>query len=169
MVNRRQVLQLLGTAAGASLLPYQGKAETKQKPAAKFIYCLNMASIRGHKLGFVKEIQTAGKAGFGSVEIWMESLQTYLKNGGSIKEANAVLKDAGVKVEGAIGFAEWIVDDDARRNKGLEQLKKEMELLAEIGCKRTAAPPMGATAEAGLNLDRAAERYRAILEMGDQT
>ena len=65
--------------------------------------------------------------------------------------------------------APWIVDEADRRNKGIEQLKKEMDLLAQIGCKRVAAPPAGATEKAGLNLDLAAERYRAILELGTQT
>ncbi len=41
--------------------------------------------------------------------------------------------------------------------------------MAEIGCKRTAAPPVGATNTPGLDLKRAAERYRAVLELGDQT
>jgi 2-keto-myo-inositol isomerase len=44
-----------------------------------------------------------------------------------------------------------------------------MEQLAAIGCKRIAAPPMGATREPGLPLQKAAERYRAILELGRQT
>ncbi len=44
-----------------------------------------------------------------------------------------------------------------------------MEQLAAIGCKRTAAPPMGATKEPGLSLQKAAERYRIVLELGQQT
>lgn len=44
-----------------------------------------------------------------------------------------------------------------------------MDQLAEIGCKRTAAPPAGATEKPGLDLRKAAERYRAILELGDKT
>lgn len=134
-----------------------------------FIYCLNMATIRGHKLGFVKELETASKAGFRSVEIWIDSLQTYLNGGGTLKDAKKRLDDLGIKVENCIGFAEWIVDDDARRAKGVEQMKKEMEMLAQIGCQRTAAPPMGATQVAGLDLKKAGERYAAILRLGDET
>jgi len=62
-----------------------------------------------------------------------------------------------------------IVDDEATRKQGLEQMKREMGMLAELGCFRTAAPPMGATKEAGLDLRRAAERYRAILDIGVST
>lgn len=170
-ISRRKILQLFGTTAAAFSLPSVGRSMLPPAPQAKsgFIYCLNMATIRGHKLGFVKELETASKAGFRSVEIWIDSLQTYLTNGGTPKEAKKRMDDLGIKAENCIGFAEWIVDDETKRAKGLEQMKKEMDILAQIGCKRTAAPPMGATTTAGLDLKKAAERYRAILELGDAT
>jgi 2-keto-myo-inositol isomerase len=168
-INRRHSLKVLGASVGLSLLPQLGQGQAKPAPKQAFTYCLNMSTIRGHKLGFVKELEVASKAGFGAVEIWMESLQTYLDGGGTLADARKRIGDLGLKVENAIGFAQWIVDDEATRTKGLAQLRKEMEMLAQIGCRRTAAPPAGATKDPGLNLTRAAERYRAILELGDQT
>jgi sugar phosphate isomerase/epimerase len=44
-----------------------------------------------------------------------------------------------------------------------------MLMLAEIGGKRIAAPPVGAQKITGMNLFTVAERYRALLELGDQT
>lgn len=169
--SRRNALKAFGASLGMALLPGAVGAEPKVKPAPKnnFIYCLNLSTIKGHKLGFVKELEVASKAGFHSVEIWMDSLQTYLDSGKTLAEARKLLGDLGLKVENAIGFAQWIVDDDATRKKGIEQLKREMEMLSEIGCRRTAAPPSGATQNPGLDLKRAAERYRVILELGDQT
>jgi len=76
--------------------------------------------------------------------------------------------DAGITVEGAIGFPDWIVDDDARRAKGMERARREMDLMAQIGTRRFAAPPAGATDLPKLDLFKAAERYRALLEIGDQ-
>ena len=74
-------------------------------------------------------------------------------------------------MEQAIGFASWIVDDAATRAKALEQMKREMELLAQIGCLRMAAPPVGVQSadSPALDLQKAAERYRAILDLSDQT
>jgi sugar phosphate isomerase/epimerase len=66
-------------------------------------------------------------------------------------------------------FPSWAVDDDDRRARALEQLKREMEMVAEIGGKRIAAPPAGVNRQPGLDLAKAAERYRAILEIGGQT
>lgn len=129
-----------------------------------------MSTIRGHKLGFVKELETAAKAGFRSVEIWIDTFQEYLK-ASTTADVRKRLADLGLTVENAIGFAPWVVDDEATRQKGLEQMKREMTLLAEIGCKRTAAPSIGAQSPEApvVDLRRAAERYRAILELSDQT
>lgn len=150
----------------------QGASEGRPQPAssaeAPFTYCLNMATIRGHRLGFVKELQTASSAGYRSVEIWMDSLQEWLGKGGSIKDGASIIRDLDLTIENCIGFAEWIVDDQARRNKAIEQLKREMDLLAKIGCKRLAAPPMGATETPKIDLPIIAERYKSILVLGEQ-
>ncbi|NEU65838.1 sugar phosphate isomerase/epimerase family protein [Spirosoma agri] len=176
-VTRRQLMATLTTAAGASFLPASAApqpAEPSLAPLATpppFILCLNMSTIRGHKLGLVKELETASKAGFKSVEIWIDSLQEYLKSGGTTADLRKRLADLTIRVENAIGFAPWIVDDEAVRAKGVDQLKREMELLAQIGCKRVATPSVGAQAPDApvIDLRKAAERYRAILEVGDQT
>jgi sugar phosphate isomerase/epimerase len=78
------------------------------------------------------------------------------------------ISDSGLTVEGAIGFPEWVVDDDTRRSKGLERAKQEMDMMAQIGGKRFAAPPAGATGLPKLELMKLAERYRALLEVGEQ-
>lgn len=168
-MHRRQLLKALGVTTTSSFLPRLSEARDSPEVWTSFTYCLNMATIRGHKLGFMKELETASNAGFKAVEIWMDSLQTYLDKGGTLKDAKKKLDDLGVKVENAIGFAEWIVEDDARRKAGLEQMKREMDMLAQLGCKRTAAPPMGATDSPLPDLKRVSERYRAILELGRKT
>ncbi len=169
-LNRRQALQTLGLTAGASLLktPVLAMAATKKNTPA-FKYSLNMSTIRGQKLGFIKELEVAAKVGFTSVEIWIDTFQTYLQNGGTTTEAKKIIDGLGIKVENAIGFAKWIVDDDATRNAGLNQLQREMELLAKIGCYRVAAPPSGATGLPRIDLNVITDRYRAILQMGEQS
>lgn len=168
--SRRQTLAAL-TALPAVLGTTLGMA----KPAeplknAPFKISLNMSTIMGQKLGFIGELETASKAGFRSVEIWVGTMQTYLKTN-TTAEARRRISDLGLTVENAIGFAPWIIDDAAARQKGLDQMKAEMEQLAQLGCKRVAAPPVGAqSADAPvLDLHRIAERYRALLELGAQT
>jgi sugar phosphate isomerase/epimerase len=170
-LSRRQALAALSTlptlgTATASLANPQ-PTKPKQSP---FTLCLNMSTIRGQKLGFVGELEAAAKGGFRSVEVWVGTLQDFLKTN-TPAEARRRLSDLGITVENAIGFAPWIIDDASARQKGLDQMKLEMEQLAQIGCRRVAAPPVGAqNADAPIiDLHRAAERYRALLDLSDQT
>lgn len=169
-INRRKALQFMSVTAGAAVVnkAEAGISKTSVTKSA-FTYCLNMSTIRGHNLGFIKELETASAAGFRSVEIWIESLQAYLRTGATITDVKKRLDDLGLKVEDSIGFAKWIVDDEPTRKKALEQVKLEMDLLTQIGCKRMAAPAMGATDSASISLDVVAERYRAILDLSDKS
>lgn len=168
-IGRRKLLKFLGATAGLAVLPEFSRSAPAVSVNKNIRYCLNTATIRAHKLGLVKELETVAKAGYQGIEIWMDTLQQYLAGGGRLNELSSRINDLGITVESAIGFAEWIVDDNTRRIKGLDQLKKEMDQLAAIGCKRTAAPPAGAVDKPGLDLRKAAERYHTILEMGRQT
>ena len=165
-MNRRESITSILAVTGTGMLPAEMNIKEKVSP---FIYSLNMSTLRGHKLGFRKELEVAAKAGYKSVEIWINTLQDFLKTGGTLSDAKKIIDDLGIKVEDAIGFATWIVDDEAARSKALEQLKMEMDQLAQIGCPRVAAPPMGATTGDSLDLKKVAERYRTILELGDKT
>ena len=173
-LTRRAALAQTGMLAGAAMV-FERLAvsnasaqvgSAKNEPAFRF--CLNTATIRGHKLGIVKEVEVASQAGYTGIEPWVDSVQEYVKGGGSLKDLRQRIVDSGLTVEGAIGFPDWIVDDDARRAKGLERAKREMDLMAQIGARRFAAPPAGATDLPKLDLLKAAERYRALLEEADK-
>ncbi|HOM17420.1 MAG TPA: sugar phosphate isomerase/epimerase family protein, partial [Thermoguttaceae bacterium] len=77
------------------------------------------------------------------------------------------LEDYGLAVVGAIGFATWVVDDEAARAKGLEQMRREMEWIAQLGGRWIAAPPAGAT-KSPIPLPAIAERYQRLLELGEK-
>jgi 2-keto-myo-inositol isomerase len=172
-LSRREALArasvLLGGALAGMAGPAAAAAESAPAAAAApgdFSFCLNTATIRGQKLGLVKEIEVASQAGYQAIEPWVSSIEEYQKAGGKLPELRQRLSDSGLVVASAIGFPEWIVDDDARRAAGLEQAKRDMDRVAQLGGRRIAAPPAGATENAGLDLRQAAERYRALLEAG---
>lgn len=150
------------TAFGASAPP------TLTAGVGEFILCFNTATIRGQKLGLAREVELTARCGYQAIEPWVEAIEEYAQSGGSLRDMRRKIADAGLTVESAITFPEWVVDDDARRAKALERVRREMDLLAQIGGKRVALPPAGATNEPGLDLRKAAERYRAVLEIGDQ-
>ncbi|HUE72316.1 MAG TPA: sugar phosphate isomerase/epimerase [Pirellulaceae bacterium] len=169
-LNRRQAIGAAGIAAVAGALEAASAAEPAAAAAAakEVRYCLNMSTIRGQKLPVPEQVDVAAKAGYDAIEPWMGDLHQFIAAGGSAADLKKRIADAGLTVESAIGFAEWIVDDDARRAAGLENAKKDMDLIRRIGGTRIAAPPSGATQQADLNLFKAAERYRDLLLLGDQ-
>jgi sugar phosphate isomerase/epimerase len=168
-ISRRQLLTGTGAAVAAVTTTAIGDKTAKTAaPPVPFKYCLNTSTIRGQKLPLDKEIEIAAKAGYKAIEPWVHKIHEYAGAGGSLKDLRKRLADLGLTVESAISFFQWIIDDDARRAKGFEQAKRDMEILAQIGGKRIAAPPAGATREPGLDLMKAAERYRALLELGDK-
>jgi len=172
-LSRREIMTQTGAFMAVALTGrwLETARASAESPAAggagRFLFCLNTGTIRGQKLGLVKEIDIAAKAGYQGIEPWVSSIEEYAKSGGSLADLKRRISDLGLTVESAIGFAQWIVDDDVQRAKGLEQAKYDMDLVARIGGKRIAAPPAGATDKPGLDLAKAAERYRALLELGD--
>jgi sugar phosphate isomerase/epimerase len=172
-LSRRKALTQTGLIAGAAVSSRSlGLAAMQAKPPAPetgcpFRYCLNTATIRGHKLGIVKEVEVAARAGYDAIEPWIDSIGEYARSGGDLSDLRKRINDSGLTVEGAIGFAEWIVDDETRRLAALERARREMDLVAQIGGKRIAAPPAGATGLPALDLAKTAERYRALLEAGE--
>ena len=172
-LSRRKMLRSSALAIGVTTLVGISFAGTRsksiKKPNHNFTYCLNTSTIRKQNLGLMGELEIAAKAGYDGIEIWVNTLQDFVKNGGKATDVNKKANDLGIKIENAIGFPQWIVDDDAVRNEAMEQAKREMSLLAEAGCFRMAAPPVGATKEAGLDLNKAAERYKELLKLGDET
>ena len=172
--DRRTWLQsagLLGASLAAtgtsSLLADEAKANDSKVTVPKSLrYCLNMSTVRGQNLSVPDQVDLAAKAGYDAIEPWMGDLRNFEKGGGSFKDLAKRISDHGLKVASAIGFAEWIVDDDAKRAKGLEQAKSDMDLIRSLGGTHIAAPPAGATKQTDLNLFKAAERYAALVELG---
>jgi 2-keto-myo-inositol isomerase len=173
--NRRDLFKTGGLLLGAAALATGGASQVRAATGAgRFRYCLNMSTIRGlldakENLSIVDEVEVAAKAGYDSIEPWIRKIKEYVDAGGSLKDLGKRIADHGLTVESAIGFASWIVDDEGKRKAGLEEMKRDMDWLAQIGGKRIAAPPAGAYRGEPVKLDAAAERYRAVLELGDET
>jgi sugar phosphate isomerase/epimerase len=131
-----------------------------------FRYCLNTSTLDSQRLDIVAKVAIAAAAGYEGIEPWIRELDAYTQAGGDLSDLGKRIRDLGLTVESVIGFAEWIVDDDRRRRQGLEEAKRNMAMVRQIGGQRLAAPPAGAREQADLNLFRAAERYRTLLELG---
>lgn len=169
-LDRRNAIKGMGVLLSGAAIAHSCEAKATSSNADvekhQFSYCLNTSTIMGQKVGLEREIEIASDAGYDGIEIWIPTLNKFIEEGGSLKELKKKIDDLGIKVENAIGFAEWIVADDTKRAAALEQAKKEMGLLAQVGCARIAAPPAGATKDVVIDLDKAGKRFHDLLEVG---
>lgn len=170
--NRRRFMA--STAVASAVVASEFASSTSSLQAATpvpdtapaFRYCLNTSTINGSKVPVRKQLKVAADAGYDSVELWLRDIAKYVEEGGTHSDLAKEISDLGLEVDSAIAFGNWIVDDDKKRKSGLEQCKRDMEIVAKLGGKRIAAPPAGATREAGLDLREAAIRYHDLLEAG---
>jgi sugar phosphate isomerase/epimerase len=174
--SRRQLLSRAGTTAAVgmtaamsnmmSIVPAHA-ANPPERPHL-FHFGLNTSTLRGQKLPLAELVDIAAQAGYQAIEPWISELEDHVHRGGSLADLGKRIRDLGMRVVSAIAFSEWIVDDERHRAKGLEQARRDMDLVHQVGGLRIAAPPAGAQNEKLPDLDRITERYRALLHVGDQ-
>ena len=147
MTRRTMIAQ---AALGTSVALIAGRpgpiqAGTEKNPGGKprpFGYCLNTGTIHGQNLALPEMAAIAAKAGYQAIEPRTLEIQQYVRRGGNLADLKKRIADSGLTVPSAIGFADWINDDEARRAAGLEQWRREAEMVASIGGQRLAAPPI---------------------------
>lgn len=166
MNSRRQLLKTLAltplAAAAASV-----QAAAAPKASAQFKYSLNTSTIRGQKLSLPKIIELTARAGYDGFEPWMMEIEAYVKEGKTLASLKKLASDAGLEFFDCIGFPTWMAQDEEKSKAGFTQMEKEMGILSELGCTRVAAPAIGT--EAPLDLLKAGERYKKLLELGRKT
>ena len=162
-MNRRDALQSIAVTSG---MPFLAPA-TAERQKTNLKLCLNTSTISGEKPGIEKYIDIAARAGYEYLEPWLNDIKTYTSNGGSLRALRKLLDDSKVKPINAIGFAPWMTDNEEERKAGFKQMREEMEIMAELGCTRIAAPAAGI--KVAPDLFRVGERYRDLLDLGRQT
>jgi 2-keto-myo-inositol isomerase len=168
-LSRREFLAM--TAVTSAALMTSASCFAAQKPSrhgGPFRYCFNTSTIRGQKLGIVAEVELVAKAGYDGIEPWINELDDYVKQGGSLTDLARRIADHGLTVESAIGFAQFLHPEEEARKKGMEEAKRCMDLVRQLGGHRIAAPPSGVQNTAGLDLFDLARRYRSLCELGQQ-
>ena len=167
MTTRRQVIKTLALTPAVGALSLGTQAQASKREETRFIFSINTSTVRGQKLSLPKLIELAARAGYQGLEPWMMEIESYLKEGNSIASLKKLANDAGITLVDCIGFPTWMAQDEEKSKAGFIQMEKEMGILAELGCTRVAAPAIGA--EAPLDLLKAGERYKKLLDLGRKT
>jgi len=165
MLNRRNLIKLSGAAAAAVLLPGMSKAADIHSKGT-FRFCLNTSTISGQNPGLLHAIEIAANAGYDGIELWINDIKEYLKQGNSIQSLAKFISAKRIVVENAISFTQWMVDDEGKRKEALAQLEEEMKMVAVLGCRRIAAPPAGVDKDKPIDFQQAGARYHEILTLG---
>lgn len=163
MLTRRNLLKTASLASLASAIPSVGFSK-QDKLNSPFRFCLNTSTIRGQNPGLLKYIDIASKAGYDGIELWVDDVKQYLSEGNSAGTLKQYITDRNVKVENAIGFAPWLSGKE-----GFEQMRKDMEMMASIGCTRIAAPVYGMPSNQPLDLMATGLQYKELIALGRQT
>ncbi|WP_154856921.1 sugar phosphate isomerase/epimerase family protein [Cyclobacterium xiamenense] len=163
--NRRNVVKCMGLGALGAFAPAPAFSSSPKK--STFSYCLNTSTIRGQQPGLLRYIEIAAEAGYDGIEVWVDDVKKFLSEGHSTEALKQLFRQHGLRVENAIGFAPWMASDESKSKAGFRQMEEEMNMLAEIGCYRVAAPGIGA--EAPVDLMAAGRKYKALLDLGRKT
>jgi 2-keto-myo-inositol isomerase len=163
MSTRRNLLKTLALSPLA-LATAPAIASPSVKPQSTFKFSLNTSTIRGQKLSLPQIIELAARTGYDGFEPWMMEIEAYLNEGKSVASLKKLASDAGLEFFDCIGFPTWMAQDEEKSKAGFAQMEKEMGILADLGCPRVAAPAIGT--EAPLDLLKAGERYKKLLELG---
>ena len=169
MITRRNFLQTSVSSLGGLAMIGDARAATAEvSQAITHRISLNISTIRTYRLPVDQQIEVCGKAGFDGIELWIADIQTFQESGGKLTDLAAKLKDYGLVLENIIGFAPWAVDDQSKRDAGLQQMQREMETTAALGGKFIAAPMQGVNRLDNTRMEEYAQRFLRVIMAGKE-
>ena len=131
-------------------------------PSLPFRYSLNASTIRPTPI--LDQIRVAAKAGFQGIELWHDSIDRFLSDGGSLKDIHTCLADSGLAVPTSIYLGDWFDADETQLPSVYAECERRMEQAAFLGAPYVIAGPPGGKA----NVETGARRYRELLQKGKE-
>ncbi|MCR2805611.1 sugar phosphate isomerase/epimerase family protein [Paenibacillus soyae] len=129
-----------------------------------FKSALNASTLMPFGLRLDQQLRVAAEAGYDGYEIWVRDVEAYVDEGHSLSTLRNEVEALGIAIPNAIAFFRWADRDERVREEALLQAKREMELLAELGCLAVAAPPFGDVE--GVTPHEFAQRFAELAKLG---
>ena len=157
--SRKDFIGMGAMAALAGCAGLQGARTSK--------FAMNASTLRGYNLSLLDQMKAMALSGFRGYEPWMKDIRA-AKADGTLGDVCRIARDSGVSFINGIAFGQWVNPDPKIRAAGLEETKRDMALLAEIGCPCVAASMFGMQKPGSPNLplEAIAERYVTVLDLG---
>jgi len=163
---RREVFQrTAGCLVAALASPGLAAAVPAANASTPFRYCLNTGTIRGQELSLPEEIDVVAAAGYQAIEPWMAEMQEHVRQGGNLRDLRKRAADLGLTIANVIALDPWLPEASERAPNGIETWKRNLDLVAQLGCRLICAPPCGTLEPADCELPKVAARYRRLLEL----
>jgi len=161
-INRRRFLRQAILCSGALSLGGCRLLAGRERKLA-----VNASTIRGYGLSLREQVKAAVAAGCSGYEPWMKDVHA-AKASGEFAETLKIARDSGLSFVNGIAFGQWVNPDAAVRTAGLEETKRDMAALAEMGCPNIAASMFGVQKPGSPKLTASviAERYAPVVELG---
>ena len=159
-VSRRSFLK--GATALAGLAGCSAPAVFGRRRLA-----LNASTVRTYGLTLREQVEAVAKAGFAGFEPWMKDVHE-ARAQGCLGEVVELAREGDLDFVNGISFAPWAHADPGIRAVGLEELRRDMAALAEMGCPYVAASLFGMHKPGAKRLSKLeiAERYAPVCELG---
>ena len=158
-MNRRAFLELGAMVTLAGCIGTRGSARAKLS--------MNASTLRGYGLSLLDQVKAMAGSGFFGYEPWMKDIRA-AKEDGTLGDVCRVARNGGISFVNGIAFGQWVNPDPTIRAVGLEETKRDMSLLAEMGCRQIAASMFGVQKPGSprLSAEEIAERYAVVLDLG---
>ena len=153
---------------GVSMLAMSGCMICGNRPPRPK-FSMNASTIRGYKLSLKDQVKAVVAAGYDGFEPWMKDIHA-ARADGSLADTVKIARDVGLQFVNGIAFGQWVHPDAKVRAAGLEETKRDMAALAEMGCPRIAASMFGVQ-KAGspkLGATEIAERFAVLCDLGEK-
>ena len=136
-------------------------------PRPKF--SMNASTIRGYKLSLKEQVKAVVGAGYDGFEPWLKDIHA-ARADGSFADTVKIARDVGLQFVNGIAFGQWVHPDAKVRAAGIEETKRDMAALAEMGCPRIAASMFGVQKAGSPKLGAAeiAERFAVLCDLGEK-
>lgn len=130
---------------------------------------VNASTIRGYGLTLKEQVTAAVAAGCRGYEPWLKDVHA-AKVRGEFADAVRIARDGGLVFVNGIAFGQWAHPDGTIRAKGIEETKRDMAALAEMGCRRIAASMFGVHKPGSpvLRPGEIADRFGTVCELGER-
>ena len=128
---------------------------------------MNASTLRGYKLSLKDQVKAVAAAGYGGFEPWLKDIHA-ARADGTFADVVKIARDSGLEFVNGIAFGQWVHPDAKVRAAGLEETKRDMAALAEMGCPRIAASMFGVQKAGSPKLGAAeiAERFDVLCDLG---